>query len=256
MSTKAAAVSAAQTLLRDDGANLVVDGSWGERTEAAFASASTLARARVVAQVASMGWDVTELRPRKGGSKDRLIRVAMADGVTGSSLANLLATVEAESGFIPRRERHYYSDVSRARDHFGALRGYTDEQIVLLREKGPREWFNVVYGPKSKKGRELGNTMPDDGFDFRGGGEIQLTGRSNYTAFRNASGIDVVNNPNLILDPDVSARAAVWFWKTFVMSRGWDTTMSAATKVVNAGLKASEVSKRVLIAQRYQRELV
>lgn len=41
---------------------------------------------------------------------------------------------------------------------------------------------NTIYGGEWGK-KNLGNTFPNDGFDFRGSGAIQLTGRKNITDF-------------------------------------------------------------------------
>ncbi len=59
---------------------------------------------------------------------------------------------------------------------------------------------------------DLGNTQPGDGRHYKGRGYIQLTGRSNYTAYGNLLGVDLVGNPDLALDPMVAARIfAVYF---------------------------------------------
>lgn len=43
----------------------------------------------------------------------------------------------------------------------------------------PKALANKVYGGR----KDLGNTQPDDGWNFRGSGPIQMTGRYNFTMF-------------------------------------------------------------------------
>lgn len=60
----------------------------------------------------------------------------------------------------------------------------------------------------------MGNGGVDtlDGWKFRGRGPIQLTGRNNYMACGDAIGIDLVHNPDKLLEPVIGAMAAGWFW--------------------------------------------
>jgi len=58
-----------------------------------------------------------------------------------------------------------------------------------------------AYGNKVYNGR-MGNRMEtDDGFNFRGRGCLQITGRNNYTMIGKSCGIDLANNPDLAIDP-------------------------------------------------------
>ena len=80
-----------------------------------------------------------------------------------------------------------------------------DSKEKLKRQK---ELFNTVYS--DKYGRHLDNDNPDDGWNYRGRGGVQLTGRSNYekvTKILNKNGIniDLVKNPELAADPRYSA---------------------------------------------------
>lgn len=59
----------------------------------------------------------------------------------------------------------------------------------------------------------LGNKLPGDGYRFIGRGWPQLTGRYNYEDMSKKLGIDLVNNPDLLLDPEVSAKVMVQFAK-------------------------------------------
>lgn len=61
---------------------------------------------------------------------------------------------------------------------------------------------------------DLGNVHPGDGRAFKGRGPIQITGRANYTAFAAWSGIDCVNHPEILEDPETGFLASAWFWDT------------------------------------------
>ena len=64
------------------------------------------------------------------------------------------------------------------------------------------------YGSGSEyEGRaDLGNTQPGDGPRFKGRGFIQLTGRHNYRHMGEKLGVDLENNPDLALQPDIAVR--------------------------------------------------
>jgi putative chitinase len=67
---------------------------------------------------------------------------------------------------------------------------------------------NIAYGGR------MGNAAfpSNDGWEFRGRGPFQLTGRDNYSAFSSDSGIDVVSDPELVLQPEVGSMTAGWYW--------------------------------------------
>lgn len=54
----------------------------------------------------------------------------------------------------------------------------------------------------------------EGGPDFAGRGFPQLTHLSNYRNAGDALGIDLVSNPDLALDPKISANILAWFWAT------------------------------------------
>src|SRR5262249_28368805 len=48
----------------------------------------------------------------------------------------------------------------------------------------------------------MGNGVgTNDGFNFRGRGCLQITGRANYTAIGQSCGLDLANNPDLAINP-------------------------------------------------------
>ena len=60
-------------------------------------------------------------------------------------------------------------------------------------------------------GGRMGNAPPpsDDGWNFRGQGFSQLTGRNNYEALSKKIGLDLIAHPELIRDPDHALECGV-----------------------------------------------
>lgn len=76
------------------------------------------------------------------------------------------------------------------------------------------EYGGVRYFDKYDTGRlaaRLGNTpeKDGDGYKYRGRGHVMITGLDNYKKFTKILGIDLVNVPDLALDPVVSASILV-----------------------------------------------
>jgi putative chitinase len=109
--------------------------------------------------------------------------------------------------------------------------GHESGNYRHLTELGSKSYFERYEGR-----RDLGNTQAGDGYKYRGRGYIQLTGRSNYEQFAKFSGLDVVNNPDLVATPSVGAEAALWFWKTKVKPKVKDfSNVKSVTRIVNGG---------------------
>jgi putative chitinase len=72
---------------------------------------------------------------------------------------------------------------------------------------------------------------------FIGRGLKQLTGKDNYARCGAALGLDLVNNPDLLLEPLPAARSAGWFWKANNLSAFADAgDIKGMTKKINGGL--------------------
>lgn len=67
---------------------------------------------------------------------------------------------------------------------------------------------NIAYA--SRMGN--GDAASRDGWRYRGRGPIQLTGKDNYRACGQAINLDLLQHPDLLIEPDVGAMAAAWFW--------------------------------------------
>jgi len=113
-------------------------------------------------------------------------------------------------------------------------------------ESGGLHWVVEIWGPtiaqSHYEGRaDLGNTEPGDGFKFRGRGLIQTTGRGNYQAAGDALGVDLINQPELLAQPELAARSAAWFWQTHGLNElADDRDFLHITRTINGGTNGYE----------------
>lgn len=75
-----------------------------------------------------------------------------------------------------------------------------------IQEYGNKEYFVRRYWMNKKIRTALGNLSPQDAINFSGKGLVQLTGRYNFKKMSKLLGIDLVNNPDLALQMDVSVK--------------------------------------------------
>jgi len=59
----------------------------------------------------------------------------------------------------------------------------------------------------------MGNKRPGDGWEYRGRGYMQHTGRNNYVALARALGLPLEERPDLLLQPAIAMRAALAYWR-------------------------------------------
>ena len=102
----------------------------------------------------------------------------------------------------------------------------------------PQLLANKVYAGR------LGNNQENDGWNFHGRGLIQLTGRENYERCGKAISVDLINQPQLLVDPHYAAMSAGWFWNKAGLNiladaKDYDTM----TKRINGGLNGLDDRK-------------
>lgn len=141
---------------------------------------------------------------------------------------------------------------------YGRVERKVGGKTVIDRPANQKAIANILYGGEFGR-KHLGNTQPNDGWDFRGGGDKQLTGRYNWTKYSMDSyGDDRVLKDPTIIDryPDKSYTAG-WFWNDNQLSALADQyplppisdpryedvvtqAVTAITKKVNGGTKGLE----------------
>lgn len=103
----------------------------------------------------------------------------------------------------------------------------------------------------------LGNTEPGDGVRYKGRGLIQLTGRTNYSAFSHevrasgSSNLDFAKNPDAVARFPWAAEAAAWFWALRDINRLADRDdLAGITRRINGSLTGLADRARYLVAAR------
>ena len=110
----------------------------------------------------------------------------------------------------------------------------------------PYESIGTLYEGR----KNLGNTEPGDGPKYIGRGILQLTGRANYTSMSKKIGADLVNNPELAREPEISTKIACLYFKErglLELADAWD--LDTITLKVNGKAKLHH-DKRVQYSER------
>lgn len=193
--------------------------------------------------------------PPKGETIPLLLEAMRNAGMTDpTEMAMFLSQIAEETGNFTRMEENLnYTTVRRMQQVWPSRFRDNPELARRLIAGGPEAIANSVYN----RPKDLGNTEPGDGWKYRGRGYMQLTGKGNYAAFARRTGIDVVNNPDLVnKDPRVNAAATVDYW----LNRGAGLRRLAqkgdirgVTQLVNGG--QTNVGERIRQFKYYSENL-
>ncbi len=147
-------------------------------------------------------------------------------------LAHFLAQTAHESGnFKHVRENLNYS----AEGLIKVFPKYFSKETALWYARKPEAIANVVYGNRMGNG----DKNSGDGFRYRGRGFLGLTGKSNYKAFGDFIGVDLVKDPDLVATK-YALTSAAWFFEKRGLWKICDNGMSddivvRVSKLINGG---------------------
>jgi putative chitinase len=98
--------------------------------------------------------------------------------------------------------------------------------------------FERVYGlGNPRKAKELGNTNPGDGYQYRGGGILQTTGRDAYRTWGEKCQADFEGHPELIASAEHALKPALLEWSAGKLNAAADRDdIVAITRKINGGL--------------------
>ncbi len=122
-----------------------------------------------------------------------------------------------------------------------------------LSELGSKRYFDK-YEPNTSIGKRLGNIYSGDGAKYKGRGLIQLTGRYNYTQFReylrnrrDVPYLDAVVYPAKVAKLDMALLAALWCWDRHNLNMLADKNhLRAITRKINGGYNGIESRRHYL----------
>ena len=251
-----AAVKAFQTA-----SNIGVDGIFGPATYGALFGVQVDPNAVELTKVERGKVELSngKLKSSYSGEKQNninlLINEMTRQGITNPySQVGILAVIGKECGFIPKNENMNYSK-ERLPEVWGVFSktgkmvpkgqgqaNYND--LAVQYERNPEKLANFVYGqkPNGMRTNAYGNTQPGDGWKYRGRGFNGITFKSGYQKYATATGLDLINNPDMLNDPATSAKVAVLYFINTIKPHGIDlnsfTSTEDATRVfvrANAG---------------------
>lgn len=148
-------------------------------------------------------------------------------------LAHFLAQCAHESAeFTALQEKLNYSAV-RLKQVFPK---YFPDNLADSYARQPEKIASRIYGNRMGNGDEASG----EGYQYRGRGYIQLTGKDNYSAFAQTVSDDILQDPDLVATK-YPLLSAAWFWNTRSLNPladqgSDDQVVTNITKKVNGGL--------------------
>jgi len=105
----------------------------------------------------------------------------------------------------------------------------------------PEKIANIIYANRM----DNGDTDSGDGWRFRGGGILQLTGKYNYTQFGKAEDMSAEEATEFVRSPIGALASACWFWDTNNINKYCDAQdITGMTKRINGGTIGLEDRKK------------
>lgn len=171
------------------------------------------------------GSDLVTLRGRKLADSAALYGLTSAERISGF----LSQTTHETGDYRVLRENLYYKTPAQIRAVWPS-RFLTDASALPF-IRNPEALANKVYARPNE-----GNTDPGDGFKFRGGGDFQTTFKNGYALLAQATGLPLVEHPELIETPQVAVLAGLFYFQSAGIGKYYDAGQpKQARSLANAG---------------------
>lgn len=128
--------------------------------------------------------------------------------------AAFLANVAEETNELQAKVENLNYSGDRLAFIFPSLFANNPDKAHDLCAAGPEAVANYIYDDANRPHTAaLGNTLPGDGWKYRGRGPMQFTGKDNYVRFFRAAGLPDDTDPDRLLEPTLGAESAAWIWE-------------------------------------------
>lgn len=163
--------------------------------------------------------------------------------------SGLTATFTKYDINTPQRQAHFLAQVMvESEDFCATVENLNYSASALLRTwpshftpaeaqayaRQPEKIGNRAYANRMGNGSEASG----DGFRYRGAGYIQVTGKINYKDMTNGLGVDFINHPELLQEPQYAILSAGRFWSERNLNEVADKSgddVTKITKIINGG---------------------
>ena len=157
-------------------------------------------------------------------------------------ICHFLAQVIHESGHFKYKSENLNYSASALRSVFGKY--FKTDAIANEYARKPEKIANRVYANRMGNGDEASG----DGWNYRGRGLIQLTGKTNYANCGKSIGLDLISDPDLLTkSAEACVRSACWFWKINNLNALADKdSATSITKRINGGTNGLADRNKIL----------
>jgi putative chitinase len=163
---------------------------------------------------------------------DAMIKAMEENGInTPLRQAAFLAQIAHESSELTHLEENLNYSAERLMVVFP--KKFSSLEFAKQYDRSPEKIANYIYANRMGNGDE----QSGDGYKFRGRCPIQLTGKYNYEHFEKISEKDIVNNPDILKEPETGSLITCLFWNDKGLSPLADVgDFETITRRINGGL--------------------
>lgn len=165
-----------------------------------------------------------------------------------TELPDFLGNILHESNMLTRLEENlYYTRPERLMEVWPKR----FPTLALARQyvRSPQKLADYVYGNR------LGN-INGDGWSYRGSGLIMATGRDNFMLIEQATGLPVVDNPDMLRDPHAALEVAIAWWEARVPDSAMGNRVRVRRAVNGGDIGLRDTTRLSNLAEEIIYELV